>query len=212
MGFLTRLLIPRPVRRALHPVRTTKGVARRAVVPKPIRQITYGASQLKNPVRAAGYHGIERPLATALRSGASKRRRTPAPVYMHGGCPVRHRSIETMQRCAQGTKSPSPSSRTRGEPNVRRVLSESQLRDQAVADLTWLLQHPEFHSASTNLQETVPELGPLLEEGEFDEAANLLVQLRLLGRGSRRAEAADFAEVCAKVRRELSSMQRPSGP
>lgn len=209
MGFLTRLLIPRPVRRAAHPVRTAKRAVRRAVVPKPIRQVTYGASQLRNPIRAAGYHGIERPLTTALRGGARKRSRTSAPVYQHDNCPVKHRSIETAQRCTQGAELPTPALPTAEGPKAPPVLTKAQLRDQAVNDLAWLLQQPEFDSK--HLQESVPELGSLLEGGEFDTAAELIVQLRLLGGGNTKAVIAGFADVLANGRQQIASIQRPSG-
>ena len=100
MGFLSRLLIPRAVRRAAHPVRSAKRVVRKAVVPKSVRRVTYAASQAANPVSAISYHTIERPLATALRSGGRKgRSSSPAPVFRHGNCPVKHRSLEAAQRC-----------------------------------------------------------------------------------------------------------------
>lgn len=209
MGFLTRLLIPRSVRRAARPVRTAKRAVRRAVVPKPIRQVTYGASQLKNPIRAAVYHGIERPLTTGLRGGARKTSRTPAPVYQHGNCPVKHRSLETAQRCAQASNSPARTLPGTEGPKEPSALTKVQLRDQALTDMTWLLQQPEFDSKY--LEESVPELGPLLDEGEFGEAANLLVHLRLLGGGNTKALTADFADFCANARRQIAAIQRPSG-
>ena len=126
MGFLTRLLIPRPVRRVAHPVRTGKRAVRRAVVPKPIRQATYGASQLRNPVRAAAYHGIERPLNTALQSGVRKRSGTPAPVYRHGNCPVKHRSIEAAQRCTNDKRRPTATSPAADGPKAPPVLTDPE--------------------------------------------------------------------------------------
>ena len=67
MGFLTRLLIPRPVRRAAHPVRSAERVVRRTVMPKSVRSVTYAGSQPRNPLRATAYHGVERPLTRAMR-------------------------------------------------------------------------------------------------------------------------------------------------
>lgn len=99
MGFLSRLFIPRKVRRALHPVRSAKRAVRKAVVPKSVRRVTYAASQVANPISAVKYHAIERPLTTALRSGSKKRSATPAPVYRHGKCPAKHRSPEAAKRC-----------------------------------------------------------------------------------------------------------------
>ena len=69
MGFLSRLFVPRKVRRALHPVRSAKRVVRKAVVPKAVRRATYAASQLANPVSAVKYHGIERPLPPRFAAG-----------------------------------------------------------------------------------------------------------------------------------------------
>jgi hypothetical protein len=99
MGFLSRLFVPRKVRRALHPVRSAKRVVRKAVVPKTVRRATYAASQLANPVSAVKYHGIERPLASALRGGSSKQSTAPGLVYRHGNCAVKHRSPEAANRC-----------------------------------------------------------------------------------------------------------------
>ena len=97
MGFLSRALIPRKVRRAAHPVRAAKRAVRKAVVPKSVRKVTYAAKQAANPMSAVKYHGIERPLMTALRSGSKKS--ASAPVYRHGACPVKHRSYEAAMRC-----------------------------------------------------------------------------------------------------------------
>lgn len=99
MGFLSRLFVPRKVRRALHPVRSAKRVVRKAVVPKTVRRATYAASQLANPVSAVKYHGIERPLTTALRGGSRKQSTVPGLVYRHGNCAVKHRSPEAADRC-----------------------------------------------------------------------------------------------------------------
>jgi hypothetical protein len=52
MGFLSRLFIPRKVRRVLHPVRSAKRAVRKAVVPKSVRRATYAAKQIANPVSA----------------------------------------------------------------------------------------------------------------------------------------------------------------
>ena len=82
MGFLSRLLIPRGVRRAMHPARTV----RRAVTPKPIRQARRAMHPLDNAL-----YSVERSLTT--------KRRRPAPVYRHGTCSVRHRSPEAAAKC-----------------------------------------------------------------------------------------------------------------
>lgn len=88
MGFLSRLLVPRAVRRAVHPVRTAKN----AVTPRSVKQIR----RVLNPIDSMTY-AAEREIATALRSGS--RKKPPAPVYRHGNCPVKHRSVEAAQRC-----------------------------------------------------------------------------------------------------------------
>jgi hypothetical protein len=82
MGFLSRLFIPRSVRRAVHPVRT----ARRAVTPKSVKR----ARRALHPVSNASY-GIQRSLTT--------KRRRRAPSYRHGNCQVRHRTPEAARRC-----------------------------------------------------------------------------------------------------------------
>lgn len=87
MGFLTRLLVPRSVRRAMHPGRAVK----RAVTPKVVKK----ARRAMHPIDNAKY-SIERSIATSLRSGG---KRTKAPVYRHGNCPVQHRSAEAAARC-----------------------------------------------------------------------------------------------------------------
>lgn len=86
MGFLSRLLVPRSVRRAAHPVRTAKS----AITPKPVKQIRRALS----PVDAAKY-GIERKVATSIRSGRKVKRRG----YMHGNCQVVHRTPEAAAKC-----------------------------------------------------------------------------------------------------------------
>jgi hypothetical protein len=87
VGFFTRLLIPRSVRRAAHPGRAVK----RAVTPKAVRK----ARRALHPIDNAKY-SVERSIATSLRSGRKKR---AAQVYRHGNCLVQHRSPEAAARC-----------------------------------------------------------------------------------------------------------------
>jgi len=89
MGFLSRLLVPRGVRRAMHPVRTVKRAATPRVVKKARREL--------HPVDNIVY-GAERQLITSLRSGR-KRRKGRAPAYRHGSCAVAHRSPEAAAKC-----------------------------------------------------------------------------------------------------------------
>ena len=86
MGFFSRLLVPRGVRRALHPGRAVK----RAVTPKAVKK----AKRAMHPVDNAVY-SVQRSVATSIRSG----RKPKARVYRHGRCPVKHRSPEAAARC-----------------------------------------------------------------------------------------------------------------
>ena len=90
MGFLSRLLVPRSVRRAAHPVRTVT----RAATPKVVKT----AQRALHPVDNIVY-GAERQVITSLRSGRKRRRKGRAPVYRHGSCPVAHRSPEAAAMC-----------------------------------------------------------------------------------------------------------------
>jgi hypothetical protein len=82
MGFLSRLFVPRGVRRAIHPVRTV----RRAATPKSIKR----ARRALHPVSNAVY-SVERSVNT--------KRRSPAAVYRHGSCQVKHRSVAAAGKC-----------------------------------------------------------------------------------------------------------------
>ncbi len=85
MGFLSRMLIPRRVRRAAHPVRTV----RRKVTPKVVKNARRAMSPVDNAV-----YGVTRSLNTKPR-----RRSTPAPGYRHGACPVKHRTPAAAANC-----------------------------------------------------------------------------------------------------------------
>ena len=86
VGFFSRLLVPRSVRRAMHPGRAVK----RAVTPKAVKR----ASRALHPIDNTVYF-LERPAATAIRSGGKRK----APVFRHGYCPVHLRSAEAAARC-----------------------------------------------------------------------------------------------------------------
>ena len=90
MGFLSRLLVPRSVRRAMNPVRTLQ----RAATPKVVKK----AGRVLRPVDNIVY-GSEREVMTSLRSGRKRRRKSKAPVYRHDGCSVAHRSPEAAAKC-----------------------------------------------------------------------------------------------------------------
>jgi hypothetical protein len=89
MGFFSRLFIPRSVRRAVHPGRAVK----RAVTPKAVKKARRALSPIDNAV-----YGVQRQAATAIRGGKRKRGGR-APVFMHGNCPVRHRSEQARLNC-----------------------------------------------------------------------------------------------------------------
>lgn len=86
MGFFSRLLVPRSVRRAMHPGRAVK----RAVTPKAVKKATRAMHPIDNAVYSA-----QRSVATSVRSG----RKGKARVYRHGNCPVHHRTPEAATRC-----------------------------------------------------------------------------------------------------------------
>jgi hypothetical protein len=92
VGFLSRLFVPRSVRRAAHPVRAVK----RAATPKAVKKATRAVHPLDN-----AKYGVERSVATSLRSGrkSKQRRRGRAPVYRHGTCSVAHRTPEAAAKC-----------------------------------------------------------------------------------------------------------------
>lgn len=69
---LVRRATPRSVRRAMHPVRTAK----RAITPRPVRQLSRAAYTITNPLGAAENALI----GAALGSGGSRRRRRRGPT------------------------------------------------------------------------------------------------------------------------------------
>jgi hypothetical protein len=94
MGFITRLLVPRKVRRAVHPVRAVK----RAATPKPIKK----ARRALHPIDSAVY-SLERSLTTKPRkrgrpTNASKSK-GKAAVFNHGSCSVNHRTAAAAAKC-----------------------------------------------------------------------------------------------------------------
>lgn len=86
MGFFSRLLIPRSVRRAVHPGRAVK----RAITPKPIKK----ARRALHPIDNAVY-SMQRSVATSIRSGQKRK----AQVWHHENCPINHRTPEAAARC-----------------------------------------------------------------------------------------------------------------
>jgi hypothetical protein len=86
VSFFSRLLVPRSVRRGMHPGRAVK----LAVTPKAVKR----ASRALHPIDNAVY-SMERSATTAIRSG----RKRKAPVFRHGNCPVHHRRAEAAAKC-----------------------------------------------------------------------------------------------------------------
>jgi hypothetical protein len=84
VGFLSRLLVPRSVRRAVNPVRTLKSAA----TPKVIKRARRAFSPIDNAV-----YGLERGLNT------KPRRWSTGIAYRHENCPVKHRSPEAAAKC-----------------------------------------------------------------------------------------------------------------
>lgn len=84
MGFLSRMFVPRGVRRAMHPGRAVK----RAITPKTVKR----ARRALHPLDNAAY-SLTRSLNT------KPRRRSSSQAYMHGSCPVRHRTPEAAGKC-----------------------------------------------------------------------------------------------------------------
>ena len=85
MGFFSRLLVPRSVRRAVHPVRTAK----RAVTPKVVKR----AQRAMHPIDNAVY-GLKRSLNTQPRTSGGG-----AASYRHGACPVKHKTQDAAAKC-----------------------------------------------------------------------------------------------------------------
>jgi len=78
------MFVPRVVRRAMHPARTAK----RAVTPKSIKRVRRAVHPIDNAL-----YSVERSLNT------TRRKSTPALVYRHGSCAVKHRSYAAAAKC-----------------------------------------------------------------------------------------------------------------
>lgn len=82
MGFIPRMLVPRDIRHAVHPVRTTKS----ALTPKTIKQLRHAASRFDSM-----RYDAERRLTT--------KRRSKARTFIHGRCLVGHRTAAAASKC-----------------------------------------------------------------------------------------------------------------
>lgn len=97
MGFFTRMLVPRKLRRAVHPVRGVK----RAATPKSIKTARRGLHPVDNAV-----YSLQRSLNTKPRkrrsSTSASKRTAEAPVFNHGSCSVNHRTAAAAAKCRNG--------------------------------------------------------------------------------------------------------------
>lgn len=84
MGLFSRMLVPRSVRRAVHPGRAVK----RAITPKPIKQVRRAMHPIDNAV-----YDVQRSLNT------KRTYRPKAPVYRHGTCTINHRTAQAAAKC-----------------------------------------------------------------------------------------------------------------
>jgi len=91
MGFLSRRLIPRGIRRVAHPVRAI----RRELTPRPIKQIRRATSPVSNAI-----YGVERKIFTKRKNSNSG---TSKPIHTHDGCSIEHRTSDAAQKCRKGS-------------------------------------------------------------------------------------------------------------
>jgi hypothetical protein len=99
MGILKRA-VPRSVKKAVHPARTAKRAVKRAVVPKPVRELEHVAFDVAHPLRAAS-ESVEDVLFGAGKGGqkhggSSTRRSRNVPA------PKSHFYVVTAPECARG--------------------------------------------------------------------------------------------------------------
>lgn len=87
MGILSRMLVPRGVRRALHPA----GAIKSAATPKIVKKATRALHPVDNAV-----YGVTRALSTKPKP------RSTSPSFKHGSCPVNHRTAEVATKCRKG--------------------------------------------------------------------------------------------------------------
>ena len=114
VGFITRALIPRSVRRAVHPVRAV----RRAVTPRPVKR----AMRALHPIDNAIY-GVTRKLNTHHRSS------TQSQTFEHSGCDIKHRSVDAFNNCKNGTSNEKV---PRTQNRTDQVSSRQFKRDRAI--------------------------------------------------------------------------------
>lgn len=98
MGFITRAIVPRSVRRAAHPVRAV----RRAVTPNVVKSVSRSVSVIRNPV-SAGAYSMEKSVRKIFRkAGSTGSGGSDGSVYNHGDCSVNHRTYDAAVICGGG--------------------------------------------------------------------------------------------------------------
>jgi hypothetical protein len=172
-----RRVTPRSVQKAASPVRTVKN----AVTPRGVKRASRALYPIKHPIGAAQNALID----TALNPGRGRANSSAGSTRL---------------------ATPSTPAPLQGEPAAVRAPTKTQLRDQAVADLTWLLKQPHFDT--TELEESVPALGKLRGDGEFGAAAETVLRTYVRREGNTKAVVEHFADFTSSVRRDLEAAHR----
>lgn len=107
------------------------------------------------------------------------------------------------RRRARGSSSrgSGPSSRASGP-------TKSELRDQAITDLTWLLQQPEFQGGEK--YKSVPNLPALLSRGEWGAAAEACLRQTTRVHGNTKQVVLGFAVEVKRARQQIQGQQQAS--
>lgn len=121
MGFISRALIPRSVRRAVHPVRAVK----RAVTPRPVKQVMRAMHPIDNAI-----YGVTRKLNTRHRSSSNSQ------TFEHSGCGIKHRSVDALNNCrnGQGNETVRSTSQRANETENRRFGHDRAIRHDVQND------------------------------------------------------------------------------
>lgn len=137
VGFITRALIPRSVRRAVHPVRAV----RRAVTPRPVKR----AMRALHPIDNAIY-GVTRKLNTRHRSSSSSQK------FEHSGCDIQHRSAEALNNCrnGQGNESVRKTPKRINQHERQRFINDRAIRHDVQRDRKLCLNCGEYYFQDGN--------------------------------------------------------------
>jgi len=225
MGIIGRLLVPRSVRRAAHPVRT----ARQAVTPRPIKQVRRAAFKVTNPWEAAE-GAVEDMVVGALRPKPRRRRGGTGGAIGYGSARgyaepgyltkrelaevererKRDERERTYQRAMENEKAlvevhhkPIAEARQRAVPapvSVDRAALESKVADElGLNKLESELGHP-------SQRPFAPESEPV-DEGELKKHAQsrLLSEIAWYRRNERKRLRVQAAAEAATLARELTA-------